>query len=96
MEDGMLNQQQSNWRGPEQSVLGTINERELVIDSDVKRVAEYMLENVEAAKLLSVANAVAQLAPLLWGHHERVEVRALALQFPPVSSLAGDTRRAAT
>lgn len=92
----MLNQQQGSWSGQRQSVLGAINERQLVIDSDVKSVAEYMLENVEAAKLLSVANAVAQLAPLLWGHHERVEVRTLALQYPLISSLAGDTRSAAT
>jgi hypothetical protein len=96
MEDGMLNQQQCGWNAPQQFVIGARNERELVIDADVKRVVEYMLGSVEAAKLLSVAQAVAQLAPILWGHHERVEVRTLALQYAPITSIAGGTPTTAT
>lgn len=92
----MLNQQQCGWNGLQQSVTGARGERDLAIDADVKRVAEYMLESVEAAKLLSVAQAVAQLAPILWGHHERLEVRTLALEYPSITSLAGRTQPTAT
>jgi hypothetical protein len=40
-------------------------EMEIVVDDNVRAVCEFMLANMEAAKLASVANAVAQLAPVL-------------------------------
>lgn len=80
----MLNQQgNEKWN---QAVLVQIAPRELIIDADVRLVASYLMDTIEASKLVSVAEAVAQLAPLLWGHHERTDVRALKLQYPPITT----------
>ena len=40
---------------------------EIVIDPDVQAVAEFMQRNVPAARLASVAKALNELGPLLWG-----------------------------
>lgn len=58
---------------------------ELLIDDDVKAVAEFMQQHVPAAKLASLASAVAELAPLLWGRYDREPVTALYLLPPPIS-----------
>jgi hypothetical protein len=66
-----------------------INERdraELVLEKDVQAVCEFMLANMSAAKLVSVANAVAQLAPVLWGHYPREEVRTFTWEWPAISA----------
>jgi hypothetical protein len=60
--------------------------REIEIDSDVKLVAEFMQSSIPAARLRSVADAIAALAPLLWGHYPAEEVRAIALVSPPLIS----------
>lgn len=52
---------------------------ELIIDPDVKAVAEFMQSNMPASKLVSVASAVAALAPMLWGAFEAESVCALRL-----------------
>jgi hypothetical protein len=52
---------------------------ELHVDPDVKAVATFMQEHLTADRLLPVANAVAGLAPALWGHFQAAEVRALSL-----------------
>jgi hypothetical protein len=57
---------------------------ELIIDSDVKDVAEFMQSNMPAAKLVSVASAMAALAPILWGHFDAESVAALRLKPLPL------------
>jgi hypothetical protein len=48
-------------------------------DPDVLAVVTFMQENLTADRLVSVAEALTGLAPALWGHFERSEVRALSL-----------------
>lgn len=89
----MLNQQQCQSNGfnglAQQANMQTALQPELSLDADVKRVLSFIMSSVEVSKCVSVAEAVAQLAPLLWGHHERTELRALSLSYPPITSLAG-------
>ncbi len=50
----------------------------LSIDEDVLKVLNFMgtssESHIDASRLVAVAEQVAKLAPLLWGHHERKEV----------------------
>jgi hypothetical protein len=55
------------------------------IDEDVKTVAEFMQKKLPASRLVSVASAVAALAPILWGRHSRDDVVALSLKDGSVS-----------
>lgn len=55
---------------------------EIVIDPDVKAVAEFMQKSMPAAKLVSVASAVAALAPILWKRYQREDVDVLTLRHP--------------
>jgi hypothetical protein len=71
-------------------------ETEIVFDEDVRAVAEFMLANVAAAKLVSVASAVAQIAPVLWGHYAQEPVRALTLQYAPIWDQIRRTQSSAT
>jgi hypothetical protein len=52
----------------------------LEIDPDVKAVAEFMQGNLPASRLVSVASAVAALAPILWGQHQSESICSLSLQ----------------
>ena len=52
---------------------------ELLVDSDLKAVIEFMQGHLPAAKLVAVANAVAKIAPALWGHFEAEDIAALRL-----------------
>lgn len=56
----------------------------LEIDPDVQAVAEFMQRNVPAARLVSVAEAAAKLAPILWGGYEKEGVSALLLREMPI------------
>lgn len=58
---------------------------DLEMDADLKLVMEFMRENLPASKLVGVAQALAAVAPVLWGHYEREEVRALTLMNPPIT-----------
>jgi hypothetical protein len=62
---------------------------ELIIDPDVKAVAEFMQSRMPAAKLVSVASAIAALAPILWGNYGAEAIDALRLISLPLDS-AGD------
>ena len=53
-------------------------------DPDVLAVTQFMQASVSADKLIGVSSAIAQLAPALWGHFDRSEVRALTLSITPV------------
>jgi hypothetical protein len=52
---------------------------ELLIDPDVKAVAEFMQGRFSTARLVAVANGLAAIAPLLWGQYQPDEVQTLRL-----------------
>lgn len=54
-------------------VVGTV-EKSIYVDTDVAKVLHFMLDNIQARKLVAVSEQVAQLAPLMWGHMERKEL----------------------
>ena len=51
----------------------------VVMDPDVQKVCEFMQRNMTADRLVSVAEKVGELAPILWGRHGRCEL--IALRF---------------
>ena len=59
---------------------------EFVIDKDVKAVLEFMSNNGMSDKLVGVANALNQLAPILWGKHKPTDFNALSLEWRPKDS----------
>lgn len=58
----------------------------LRMDSEVKKVLDFMQSNVQACRLVDVANSVSDIAPILWGHYERKKELALTLEAEPISS----------
>lgn len=48
-------------------------------DSDVMAVLSFMQKEIAATRLLSVANGVAAMAPLLWGRYQAETVAPLCL-----------------
>jgi hypothetical protein len=55
---------------------------EVVLDSDVKAVAEFMQNNIPAAKLMGVAEALPTLASILWSKYPQEPIRAAAFDCP--------------
>ena len=63
------------------------------VDDDIKAVAEFMQERIEASRLVSVAEGLAAVAPLLWGRHPRKEVAVIQLSsVDPISNCGQHTR----
>lgn len=58
----------------------------LNVDPEVQAVASYMQQHIQAARLVSVAQAVARLAPSLWGNYEPETCEPLRLVAEPPSS----------
>ena len=52
---------------------------QLETDPDVLAVIEFMQNRLTADRLVPVSEAIVGLAPVLWGHFQRTEVRALSL-----------------
>ena len=63
-------------------------EMQVVMDEDVKRVCEFMYQNLTTARLVAVAEGVAAVAPILRGRYPAEPVSVLGLQAPPIG--AGD------
>ena len=65
----------------------------LEIDDDVKAVAEVMVQNVAAAKLVAVARALDELAPLFWGaaHYAPENISTLRLEHAHMGSCVPQT-----
>jgi hypothetical protein len=59
---------------------------EVVFDADVQAVAEFMQSKIPANRLVSVAEGLAQIAPLLWGQYQSERVQTLKLQWPAIFS----------
>jgi hypothetical protein len=55
---------------------------EIVLDSDVRAVAEFMQSNIPAAKLVSVADNLTAVARLLWSHFPQESCQAAAFNAP--------------
>ncbi len=51
----------------------------LEIDPDLKAVAEFMQGSLPAARLVAVAQSVAAIAPILWGHYGGEPIQAMRL-----------------
>lgn len=65
---------------------------EFSVDPDVKAVAEFMQRNIAASKLVPVANAVAAMAPNLWGHHGSEPISPMILREPSSSARGPHTQ----
>ncbi|MGG6429417.1 hypothetical protein ACQ5TV_05475 [Acetobacter ghanensis] len=57
-------------------------ETQVVMDADLKKVCEFMQRNIAADRLMSVAENVGAMAPILWGRFERKPVMPLLLREP--------------
>lgn len=55
---------------------------ELVLDPDVKMVAEFMQSRIAASKLVGTADGIAQLARLLWSGYPQEPCRVGELTEP--------------
>ena len=67
---------------------------ELICDDDVEAVCRFMQHSMSAAKLVSVARAVAALAPILWGRFEAESISALRFaSLPPSGARAEHTQQ---
>lgn len=65
-----------------------------VIDPDVHLVLEFMQRNLQCSRMVSVAEAVAKLAPILWGHYDAEGLAPLTLALPkprPLQSTASES-----
>jgi hypothetical protein len=62
------------------------------MNSEVQGVIQFMQGNVSPYHFISVARAVAGLAPVLWGHHRQDEIRPLGVTVD-VSALIGEDSR---
>jgi hypothetical protein len=58
---------------------------EVMIDPDVKAVAEFMQSNIEARKLVGVAESLRAIGPILWGQYDRHPVQAMELRSVPIT-----------
>jgi hypothetical protein len=65
------------------------------MDEDVKAVIEFMQRNIAASKLVAVSDSIKALAPILWWHFDREEIRALHLVPDPIVANGQQTRSSA-
>lgn len=68
----------------------------LEIDNDVKAVIEMMLATIPANRLVSVANGVQKIAPILWGQYESETVQPIALRHSSISACGQRMQPSAT
>ena len=56
-----------------------MREMQFEVDSDVQAVLEFMHGRIQACKLVGVAEALPEMARLLWGHNPQEPVRTISL-----------------
>jgi hypothetical protein len=61
--------------------VGRDREMRFEVDSDVQAVLEFMQGEIQACKLVGVAEALPQMARLLWGHCQQEPVRVVSLEI---------------
>jgi hypothetical protein len=49
----------------------------MIVDDDVKAVAEFMQGRIAASRLVAVADGLAAMAPLLWGRFQPEAIQAI-------------------
>jgi len=70
---------------------------QLVVDEHMKAVLSFMQRNVPTAKLIGIANALPQIAKLLWDVYPQENVRALSMNEKlPAASTPYETQPAST
>jgi hypothetical protein len=57
----------------------------LDVDRDVQATLEFMKSNVDATRLVGVAERLPEMARLLWGHFQQEPITALHLSEAPMS-----------
>lgn len=60
----------------------------MVVDEDVRAVAEFMQGRIAASRLVAVADGLAGIAPLLWGKFQPEAVQAIRLEGQPITASA--------
>lgn len=65
------------------------------VDENVQAVAAYMVASVPAARLVAVARAIGEMAPLLWGQYPQEQISALRLAWAPINPCEPQTRSGA-
>lgn len=56
----------------------------MIVDDDVRVVAEFMQGRIAASRLVAVANGLAAMAPLLWGRYQSEDVQIVRLEADPI------------
>jgi hypothetical protein len=64
---------------------GWLRSMQLLMDEDVKAVAEFMQERIAAGRLVAVAGGLSKIAPLIWGQYPTEEISALCLRHEAIS-----------
>jgi hypothetical protein len=67
----------------------------LVLDADVRAVAEFMQCNIVAMRLVPVVKALSEIAPILWGHYQPEEKPVLRLAHVPIKVGVAHTQSSA-
>jgi hypothetical protein len=57
-----------------------VRETVVVMDPDVQKVAAFMQQNIAAAKLWGIAEALHLIAPSLWGRYAKEDIFPLSLE----------------
>jgi hypothetical protein len=60
---------------------------EIIFDSDVKAVLEFMYLNLPASKLIGVAKSVAEFAPIFWQHYPKDSFLPAHLKMENIKSM---------
>jgi hypothetical protein len=58
---------------------------EVVIDPDVRAVAEFIQSKIEARKLVGVAESLRAIAPILWSQYHHHPVQAIELRSDSIT-----------
>lgn len=66
------------------------------MDPDLQAVTSFMQKSFSADRLAPLADELFRIAPLLWGHFDRAEVRALSLRNEPIVPDGSRRRRASS
>lgn len=58
----------------------------ITIDCDVVKIIDYMKYNINTTKLIPVMEQLTSLAPILWGHYARENIRPISIDAIDVST----------
>jgi hypothetical protein len=61
---------------------------DIILDADLMDVVKFMQSRLSANRLVPIANAVAKIAPVLWGHFTEEELIPARLAQPEITVCA--------